>query len=118
MLLNMLKGKIHRAVVTEADLNYEGSITIDEGLAEASGILPYEQVSIYDINNGNRITTYCLYGKRDSGIICMNGASARKVSVGDLIIIAVYALIDEKNIHNFSPKIVLVGDHNKIKLIS
>ena len=117
MLFNMLKGKIHRAAVTEADLNYEGSITIDESLAEASGILPYEQVSIYDINNGNRFTTYCLYGKRGSGIICMNGAAARAVSVGDLIIIAAYALIDQKDAHDFSPEIVLVGDHNKIKKI-
>ncbi len=117
MLSNMLKGKIHRAVVTEADLNYEGSITIDKTLAESSGILPYEQVSVYDINNGNRITTYCLYGEKDSGIICMNGAAARRVSVGDLIIIVAFVLIDEKEIQNFSPKIVLVDDHNKIKKI-
>jgi len=117
MLFNMMKGKIHRATVTQADLNYEGSITIDEKLATAAGILPYEQVSIYDINNGNRYTTYCLYGKSESGTICLNGAAARMSSVGDLIIIVSYAMIEQTRLEEFKPKIVLVDENNRIKKI-
>ncbi len=117
MLLNMMKGKIHRAIVTQADLNYEGSITIDAKLAKAAGIVPYEQVSIYDINNGSRYTTYCLYGKAESGTICLNGAAARMSSVGDLIIIVSYAIIEEARLNEFKPKIVLVDNKNNIKKI-
>lgn len=87
MLLTILKSKIHRAKVTQADLNYVGSITIDEDLLRQSGINEYEQVDVVDINNGNRLTTYAIAGKPGSGIICLNGAAARLVSEGDLVII-------------------------------
>ena len=91
MLLTILKSKIHRAKVTQADLNYVGSITIDEDLLRQSGINEYEQVDVVDINNGNRLTTYAISGKPGSGIICLNGAAARLVSEGDLVIIMSYA---------------------------
>lgn len=91
MLLTILKSKIHRAKVTQADLNYVGSITIDEELLKQSGINEYEQVDVVDINNGNRLTTYAISGKPGSGIICLNGAAARLVSEGDLVIIMSYA---------------------------
>ena len=91
MLLTILKSKIHRAKVTQADLNYVGSITIDEDLLRQSGINEYEQVDVVDINNGNRLTTYAIAGKPGSGIICLNGAAARLVSEGDLVIIMSYA---------------------------
>ena len=91
MLLTILKSKIHRAKVIQADLNYVGSITIDEELLRQSGINEYEQVDVVDINNGNRLTTYAISGKPGSGIICLNGAAARLVSEGDLVIIMSYA---------------------------
>ena len=92
----MLKSKIHRATVTDADLHYEGSISIDEKLLEEAAMVPYEKVEIYDVNNGERFSTYIIKGKRNSGTICLNGAAARKVAKGDLIIIATYVLVDEK----------------------
>ena len=95
MLLTILKSKIHRAKVTQADLNYVGSITIDEDLLRQSGINEYEQVDVVDINNGNRLTTYAIAGKPGSGIICLNGAAARLVSEGDLVIIMSYAQLKE-----------------------
>ena len=95
MLLTILKSKIHRAKVTQADLNYVGSITIDEDLLRQSGINEYEQVDVVDINNGNRLTTYAIAGKPGSGIICLNGAAARLVSEGDLVIIMSYAQMTE-----------------------
>ena len=110
----MLKCKIHRATVTDAVLHYEGSITIDEALMEAAGLIDYEQVHIYNIDNGNRFSTYVIRGERDSGVICMNGAAARKVSKGDLIIIANYAAYDEKELANFRPKLVYVDGKNRI----
>ncbi|HSL99182.1 MAG TPA: aspartate 1-decarboxylase, partial [Candidatus Limnocylindria bacterium] len=94
MIRTMLKCKIHRATVTEAVLHYEGSITIDETLMEAAGLLEYEQVHIYNIDNGNRFSTYVIRGERDSGVVCVNGAAARKVSRGDLLIVANYAAYD------------------------
>ena len=99
MLLTILKSKIHRAKVIQADLNYVGSITIDEELLRQSGINEYEQVDVVDINNGNRLTTYAISGKPGSGIICLNGAAARLVSEGDLVIIMSYAQMtrDELN---------------------
>ncbi len=96
MILNMLKGKIHRATVTQADLNYMGSITIDKTLIDAAGILENEKVQIVDNNNGARLETYVIPGKRDSGIICLNGAAARLVQPGDEIIIIAYAQIYRK----------------------
>lgn len=114
MMRTMLKGKIHRATVTEAVLHYEGSITIDGTLMEAAGLIDYEQVHIYNIDNGNRFSTYVIRGERDSGVVCMNGAAARKVSRGDLIIIAGYAAYDEKELANFHPKLVYVDARNRI----
>jgi aspartate 1-decarboxylase len=110
----MLKCKIHRATVTEAVLHYEGSITIDETLMEASGLVEYEQVHIYNIDNGNRFSTYAIKGERDSGVICLNGAAARQVSKGDLIIIANYANYDEKELADFHPTLVYVDKQNAI----
>ncbi len=114
MMRTMLKCKIHRATVTEAVLHYEGSITIDEALMEAAGLVEYEQVHIYDIDNGNRFSTYVIHGERDSGVICLNGAAARQVSKGDLIIIANYAAYDEKELANYRPTLVYVDERNRI----
>ena len=114
MMRTMLKCKIHRATVTEAMLHYEGSITIDETLLDAAGLVEYEQVHIYNIDNGNRFSTYVIRGKRDSGVICLNGAAARQVSKGDLIIIANYATYDEKELANFQPTLVYVDEKNRI----
>lgn len=111
----MLKSKIHRATVTDADLHYEGSISIDEKLLEAASILPYEKVAIYDVDNGERFTTYAIKGKRNSGIICLNGAAARKVAKGDLIIIASYVLVEEGKTKNWKPTCIFVDGKNKIK---
>ena len=114
MIRTMLKCKIHRATVTEAVLHYEGSITIDEGLMEAAGLLEYEQVDIYNIDNGNRFSTYVIRGERDSGVVCVNGAAARKVSRGDLLIVANYAAYEEKELANFRPTLVYVDGRNRI----
>ncbi len=110
----MLKSKIHRATITDADLDYEGSITIDEQLMEEADILPYEQVQIYDINNGNRFETYAIKGERGSGTICVNGAAARLVSKGDLIIIASYFNIDEEEALRHLPRLVYVDGNNRM----
>lgn len=110
----MLKSKIHRATLTDANLNYEGSITIDEALLEASDILPFEQVQVYDINNGNRFETYVIKGKRGSGTICVNGAAARLVSPGDLIIIASYFNLDKEEASEHEPRLIYVDAANKI----
>ncbi|CCJ33038.1 aspartate 1-decarboxylase [Caloramator australicus] len=114
MLLNMLKSKIHRATVTEANLNYVGSITIDEDLMDAVGILENERVQIVNINNGKRLDTYVIKGERGKGDICLNGAAARLVHPGDKIIIMAYCFVDEKEAKNLKPKIVLVDENNKI----
>ena len=114
MIRTMLKCKIHRATVTEAVLHYEGSITVDETLMEAAGLVEYEQVHIYNIDNGNRFSTYAIKGERDSGVICLNGAAARQVSKGDLIIIANYANYDEKELADFQPTLVYVDKLNAI----
>lgn len=114
MLVNMLKGKIHRAKVVQAELDYVGSITVDEDLLEAAGIYEYEKVQIVDINNGNRFETYTIAGERGSGLICLNGAAARQVQTGDKIIIMAYAVMDEKEIKSNPPKVVFVDDNNKI----
>lgn len=111
----MLKSKLHRATVTDADLNYEGSISIDEGLMEAAEIIPYEKVAIYNVSNGERFTTYAIKGERDSGVICINGAAARKVARGDLIIIATYVLLDDAAAHGWSPQFVFLDEKNRIK---
>lgn len=115
----MLTAKIHRATVTEADLNYEGSLTIDEELMEAVGIIPFEQVKVYNINNGERFDTYAITGKRGSGVIGLNGAAARKGHIGDLIIIVSYCFMEEAEIKgqgkDFQPEIILLDYDNKIK---
>ena len=113
----MLKSKIHRATVTDADLHYEGSISIDEKLMEEASIVPYEKVSIYDVDNGERFSTYAIKGKRNSGTICLNGAAARKVAKGDLIIIACYALAEDKEAKKWTPKCVFVDNKNKIRKV-
>ena len=115
MQRTMLKSKIHRAVITEADLNYDGSLTIDQDLLDATGILPFERVKVYNINNGERFDTYAIQGTRGSGIIGLNGAAARKGHVGDLIIIVSYAHYTESELVNFSPKIVLCDEKNGIR---
>ncbi|MGN0498979.1 MAG: aspartate 1-decarboxylase [Acutalibacteraceae bacterium] len=118
MKLTMLKGKIHRAVIKQADLNYVGSITIDTELLDAAGILEYEMVQIVDIDNGNRFETYTIAGEAGSGMICLNGAAARQVSVGDRIIIMCYAQISPEEAKEHKPYVVFVDDDNKIKNIS
>ncbi|CUU48180.1 MULTISPECIES: aspartate 1-decarboxylase [Clostridium] len=118
MILTMLKGKIHRATVTQAELNYVGSITIDKTLMEASGILENEKVQIVDINNGARLETYVIPGKRDSGVICLNGAAARLVQPGDKVIIIAYAQMNEDEARKYKPSVVFMNEDNTIKEIT
>ena len=110
----MLKGKIHCATVTEANLNYMGSITIDEALMEAAKILPNERVQVVDNNSGARLETYVIAGEKNSGVICLNGAAARLVQPGDIVIIMAYALMDETEAKNHIPSVVMVNEQNKI----
>lgn len=111
----MMKAKIHRATVTDSNLDYQGSITIDEHLLEKTGIVPYEQVDIYNITNGERFTTYAIKGPGHSGTICINGAAAHKAKKGDLVIIVSYAAFDDKELENFAPKVVFVDENNRVK---
>src|SRR5579875_3648804 len=114
MQRTMCKGKIHRATVTQANLNYVGSITIDADLMEAADIYPYERVQVVNCNNGARLETYTIPGARGSGVICLNGAAARLNAVGDLVIIISYALFTEEEIRSLKPRIVLVNEQNQI----
>lgn len=114
MIYTMMHGKIHRATVTESNLNYVGSITIDADLLEAAGILPGEKVQIVNNNNGARLETYTIKGKRGSGEICLNGAAARCALQGDIVIIIAYAQMDEAEAKALEPKVVLVDGNNKI----
>lgn len=114
MEITLLKAKIHRAVVTQADLNYVGSVTIDTDLLKESGILEYEKVQIVDINNGNRFETYTIAGEAGSGIICLNGAAAKCVNVGDKVIIMAYANMTSEEAQNHKPMVLFVDDNNKI----
>jgi aspartate 1-decarboxylase len=116
MHIEVLKSKIHRAKITQADLNYIGSIAIDEDLIEAANLIENEKVSIYNITNGERLDTYVIKGKRGSGIISVNGAAARKVAVGDYIIIVSYASIDFEEAKSFKPTILFPDDNNRIDL--
>ena len=118
MRLNMLKGKIHRATVKQAALDYVGSINIDVDLLEASGIIEYEKVQIVDVNNGARFETYAIAGERGSGMICLNGAAARCVQPNDKIIIMCYCDMDEEEAKAHKPKVVFVDDENKISRIT
>lgn len=117
MFLTMFKGKIHRATVTEANLNYVGSITVDQDLLDAAGILPGEKVQIVNNNNGARLETYTIPGQRGSGIICLNGAAARMTQVGDIVIIIAYAMMTPEEAASFEPKVVFVDDANRIDTI-
>ena len=114
MELTLLKAKIHRATVTQADLDYVGSITIDSELLDESGILEYEQVAIADIDNGNRFETYVIAGEAGSGIICLNGAAAKCVNVGDKVIIMAYAQMTPEEAKSHKPTVLFVDDKNKI----
>ena len=113
MNITMLKAKIHRATVTQAELDYVGSITVDSELLEQSGILEYEKVQVVDINNGNRFETYTIAGESGSGIICLNGAAARCVDVGDKIIIKAYADMTPEEAKSHSPRVIFVDENNK-----
>lgn len=114
MFREMMKGKIHRATVTEANLHYVGSITIDEEILEKVDILPNEKVQVVNNNNGARLETYVIPGERGSGVICLNGAAARLVQPGDTVIIISYALIAEEKLKDYRPKVAIMGDGNKI----
>ena len=114
MVLHMLKGKIHRATVVQAEFDYVGSITIDPLLMEAAGILEYEKVQVVDVNNGSRFETYVITGEKGSGMVCLNGAAAREVSVGDKVIIMCYCELDAEEVKTHKPKVVFVDDDNHI----
>ncbi len=114
MYITMLKSKIHRATVTQAELNYVGSITIDKALMDASGIIEYEKVQVVDIDNGNRLETYVIKGEENSGCICLNGAAAKLVQIGDKVIIMAYAQMQPNEIESHQPKVVFVNDRNEI----
>lgn len=113
MTIEMLKGKIHRAIVKQAELDYVGSITVDEELMDAAGIIEYEKVQVVDVNNGNRFETYVIAGERGSGMICLNGAAARCVSVGDKVIIMAYAQMTPEEAKSHRPAVVFVDENNR-----
>ncbi len=114
MLRTMMKAKIHRATVTEANLNYVGSITIDEDLLDLVDILPNEKVQVVNNNNGARLETYTIPGPRGSGVICLNGAAARLVQPGDSIIIISYAMVANEELKNYKPRVAIMGENNKV----
>ncbi|MBU2857126.1 aspartate 1-decarboxylase [Acidithiobacillus ferrooxidans] len=114
ILLTLLKGKLHRVRVTAVELEYEGSCAIDSDLLAAAGIHPYEQIHIYDVNNGDRFSTYAISASAGSGIISVNGAAARRVSLGDVLIIAAYAQVTADAVAGFRPQLVYVDEHNRI----
>ncbi|WP_086831382.1 aspartate 1-decarboxylase [Streptomyces sp. NRRL B-24572] len=115
MYRTMFKSKIHRAKVTQADLHYVGSVTISAELMEAADLLPGEKVDIVDINNGNRLSTYVIEGPRDSGVIGINGAAARLISPGDLVIIIAYATVTDAQARELEPRVVFVDEHNTVR---
>lgn len=117
MFRTLMNGKIHRATVTEANLNYVGSITIDRDILDAVGMVPNEKVQVVNNNNGARFETYIIEGERGSGVICVNGAAARLVQPGDIVIIISYALVPEEKISSHKPKIAIMAENNKIKEI-
>ena len=114
MFIQILKSKIHRAVVTQADLHYIGSITLDEDLMDAAGIIENEKVHVVNINNGERMETYVIKGVRGSGVVCMNGPAARKAQKGDLVIIISYAMMDQEEAKEYQPRIVFPDENNKL----
>ncbi|RMF21242.1 MAG: aspartate 1-decarboxylase [Deltaproteobacteria bacterium] len=109
----MLRGKIHRATVTEADLHYEGSVTIDEELMDRAGLIAHEAVQIWNVTNGERFETYAIPGERHSGVVCINGAAAHKARKGDLVIIAAFGWMSEEEARSWHPKVVFVDEHNR-----
>lgn len=115
MKIEVLKSKIHRATITQADLNYVGSIAIDENLMDSANLIENERVHIYNISNGERLDTYVIKGERGSGIISLNGAAARKAAIGDLVIIVSYASMDFETAKHFKPHIVFPDSHNQLK---
>lgn len=115
MYITLFKSKLHRATVTEADLNYVGSITIDQDLLEQADILPGEKVQVVDVNNGQRFETYTIVGERGSGIVCVNGAAARLVQKGDKVIIIAYAMMDRNEALNFKPRVLILDDDNQVQ---
>jgi aspartate 1-decarboxylase len=114
MQIQVLKSKIHRVKVTQADLNYIGSVTIDSNLMEAAGLIEHEKVQIVNVNNGERLETYVIKGKKGSGTICLNGPAARKVELGDIVIIISYALMDFEEAKKFKPSIIFPNEKNKL----
>jgi len=118
MIRTMLKCKIHRATITDAVLHYEGSVTIDKNLMEAAGLAEYEQVHIWNVDNGNRFTTYAIEGEPGSGVVCLNGAAARQASKGDLVIIAAFAGYREEELAQYRPTLVYVDRHNRITRVA
>jgi len=114
MLLNIFRAKIHRAIVTQADLNYKGSITIDEALLDASGMIENERVQIVNVDNGERFETFIIKGERGSGVICLNGPAARRVQVGDKLIVIAYALMTPEEAKAHTPSAVFVDENNQI----
>ncbi len=114
MLRSICKSKIHRATVTHADIDYEGSITIDRTLMDAADLVPYEEVWIYDVTNGNRLQTYVIEGEADSGTVGINGAAAKLVSRGDLVIIAAFAMMEDARAKSYVPKHILVDENNRV----
>jgi aspartate 1-decarboxylase len=115
MRLTMLKGKIHRATVTEANVDYEGSLTVDATLLEASGILPNELIHVWDVTRGTRLVTYAMRGEPNSGVICVNGAGAHLVKPGDLVIVAAFADMDEAEARRHKPVVIHVDEKNRIR---
>ena len=118
MNITMLKGKIHRATVIQAEVDYVGSITIDADLLEAAGIMEYEKVAVADITNGARLETYTIAGERGSGMICLNGAAAKLINKGDMVIIMAYADMPPEEAREYRPKVVFVDENNKIKSVT
>lgn len=114
MQIQVLKSKIHRVRVTQADLNYIGSITIDQNLMDAAGLIEHEKVQVVNINNGERLETYVIKGRRGSGTICLNGPAARKVEVGDVVIVIAYAIMDFEEAKKFKPTVIFPTDKNKL----
>ncbi|MBI4597274.1 MAG: aspartate 1-decarboxylase [Candidatus Omnitrophica bacterium] len=115
MMRTICKSKLHRAVVTDANVNYTGSLTLDAQLMKAANILPYEQVHVVDVDNGARIVTYCIEGQAGSGTVCINGAAARLITVGDRVIIMSYAQLTEQEVEAFSPTVIMVDAGNRIR---
>lgn len=114
MQITLLKSKIHRAIITEANIHYKGSISIDEALMEAANLVEFEMVHVLNINNGERIETYVIKGERGSGVVCLNGAAARKAVVGDIVIIVAYAMMTPEEAKNFNP-IIIFPENNRLK---